>query len=215
MLAHPIYAQATQTIESTLSQIQTKAVVGNEADKRSLRVILAKFTSLKGNFAQNIYDMQGQELQSATGTLLLQKPQQLRWSIVSPDESLLIADGKAVYNVDPFLEQVTIMDQTSLTKSNPLMLLISDDPKQWEQVGVIKEGSNYTIISLSSDSPITKLVLGFNENNVLSSLLSYDRQQQQNSLAFSDVVLDSGVNKQDFMFKANNAWIVDDQRVSQ
>lgn len=186
--------------------------IGSEQGKANLREILGQFSTLKGSFTQTITDMQGEELQSASGELLLQKPQKLRWSVLSPDESLLIADGNAVYNVDPFLEQVTILDQAPLTHSNPLMLLISDQQSQWDQVAVQQQKNTYTVVSLQSDSPINKLVLRFNANNELTKLVSYDRQRQQNMLDFSNVVLNSGVSKQDFLFTANTSWVVDDQR---
>ncbi|MGK0371719.1 MAG: outer membrane lipoprotein carrier protein [Glaciecola sp.] len=144
---------SAQTPSETNSNVQSK--IGSEEDKASLRALLSQFTTLKGAFKQTIIDMQGEELQTASGELLLQKPQKLRWSVSSPDESLLIADGTSVYNVDPFLEQVTILDQAPLTQSNPLMLLISDQQSQWDQVAVQQEQSTYTIMSLRSDSPIT------------------------------------------------------------
>jgi outer membrane lipoprotein-sorting protein len=55
-------------------------------------------------------------------------------------------------------------------------------------------------------------VLRFNSNNELINLVSYDRQQQQNMLDFSNVVLNTGVSNKDFIFTANTSWVVDDQR---
>jgi outer membrane lipoprotein carrier protein len=185
---------------------------GSKEDKASLRSLLGQFSTLKGTFTQTIVDMQGEELQSASGELFLQKPQKLRWSVQAPDESLLIADGISVYNFDPFLEQVTIVNQAALTQSNPLMLLISDEPQQWDQVSVVKQENTYTIVSLTDNSPINRLILRFDAQNKLTSLVSYDRQQQANLLDFSDVVLNQQVSNDDFRFSANEGWIIDDQR---
>ncbi|MFT4652481.1 MAG: outer membrane lipoprotein carrier protein [Patiriisocius sp.] len=206
--------KSVKEISNLSKQVATDLAskIGSEQDKANLRQLLGQFSTLKANFTQTIIDMQGEELQNANGELLLKKPQKLRWSVLSPDESLLIADGTAVYNVDPFLEQVTILDQAPLTQSNPLMLLISDQQSQWDQVVVQQQESTYTIVSLQSDSPINKLVLRFNSNNELINLVSYDRQQQQNMLDFSNVVLNTGVSNKDFIFTANTSWVVDDQR---
>jgi outer membrane lipoprotein carrier protein len=215
-MSFTLHSQTTtlNDVEVKPASMQKQKALGSMADKASLREILSQFTNLKASFTQTIIDMQGQELQRAKGELLLQKPQKLRWSILSPDESLLIADGTAVYNVDPFLEQVTILDQAELTQSNPLMLLISNDQKQWDQVAVMQEGSDYTIVSLQVDSPITKLILKFNQENTLSSVISYDRQQQENTIILSNVRLNSTVDKKDFTFTLDEQWIVDDQRLS-
>ena len=195
-----------------VSQSKMVSEIGNASDKADLRLLLGKFTSLKGTFTQTIVDMQGEELQRADGMLLLQKPQKLRWSVMAPDESLLIADGSTVFNVDPFLEQVTIISQAELTQSNPLMLLISDEQSQWDQVAVLKQGNTYRLTSLQTDSSITQLILTFDSKNTLVELISYDRQQQQNSLNFSDVKLDMGVSDADFTFTVDEGWVIDDQR---
>ena len=225
----PVYAQA---IDKSAVQFQKSTIIyrddsqqpqsASEQDKMRLRLLLAQFTSLKAEFSQTIVDMQGEELQSASGELLLQKPQKLRWSVLSPDESLLIADGASVYNIDPFLEQVTILDQAPLTRSNPLMLLISDDQAQWNKVAVSQQLTSdvkienqdlaYNIVSLDANSPIEKLVLHFSPQGVLNSLVSYDRQQQRNTLQFSEVLLNSGVLDQDFVFTQKAEFIIDDQR---
>lgn len=208
----PVSAQQTSAIENALESPITSRVSGSSADKALLRAILGEFTTLSASFNQSITNMQGQELQQSVGEILLQKPQKLRWAVTSPEESLLIADGHTVYNVDPFVEQVTLLDQSSLTKSNPLMLLITDEEVQWAQVAVTKIQNSYTLISLASDSTISKLVLEFGMDRKLISIISLDRQQQQNKLTFSNVKHDLGIDNSDFTFTPNSTWIVDDQR---
>lgn len=209
-------SQANMLVQESriTEKTQTEAVAGSAADKAELRALLGDFASLSANFTQTINDMQGEELQVTSGKLLLQKPQKLRWEITSPDESLLIADGSSVFNVDPFLGQVTIVDQAQLTKSNPLMLLISDKQEQWDQVVVNKENMTFNIVSLQADSPIRKLKLSFSEENKLQSLVSIDRQQQQSNLQFDMVKLNQGLSQNDFRYTVEEGFIVDDQRAS-
>lgn len=204
----PVSAQQTN-VESSQ---EASSATNNSADKALLRQLLGEFTTLKASFKQTITNMQGQELQQSVGEILLKKPQKLRWAVTSPEESLLIADGQTVYNVDPFVEQVTLLDQSSLTKSNPLMLLITDEEAQWAMVAVTKSQNSFTLISLAADSPISKLVLQFGVNSKLLSIVSLDRQQQQNSLVFSNVEHDLGIDATDFTFTPNPTWILDDQR---
>jgi len=216
--ALPISLSAQETAIESTSQAQNKSVllsdsfVNNAADKATLRELLSEFTTLKASFTQTITDMQGLELQSSIGELVLKKPQQLRWEVSSPEASLLLADGNTVYNVDPFVEQVTLLDQSALTKSNPLMLLITDQETQWAQVSVLQNEKSFSIVSLMPDSPISRLVLNFGDDNKLLSLLSTDRQQQVNSLLFTDVKYDKETIDSDFTFTPESTWVVDDQR---
>jgi outer membrane lipoprotein carrier protein len=204
--------QVNEAQAPVLVNVGLNNITGNDSEKASLRALLGQFTTLKGSFKQTIVDMQGEELQSANGELLLQKPQKLKWTVLSPDESLLIADGTTVYNVDPFLEQVTLLDQAPLIQSNPLMLLVSDQQSQWDKVSVAQQENTFTLTSLRADSPVTKLILSFDTEKKLSTMVSYDRQQQQNRLDFSNVVLNENVSSQDFIFSADPDWVVDDQR---
>lgn len=211
-LTLPLKLDAQELSEQYSSEKLAKLNPGNKADKASLRALLANFTNLKATFNQTITDLQGQELQSSKGELLLQKPQQIRWITESPEESILVADGKTVFNVDPFVEQVTLLDQSTLTKSNPLMLLITDQESQWVQVAVTKENNAFTVISLAVDSPITKLILNFGKDNKLLSIVSIDRQQQQNKVAFTNVAYNTPTNKEDFSYTPKPSWVIDDQR---
>jgi outer membrane lipoprotein carrier protein len=208
----PVGAQQTNAEGNKLESPMSSRVSDSSEDKALLRALLGEFTTLSASFMQTITNMQGQELQQSVGELLLKKPQKLRWTVTSPEESLLIADGNTVYNVDPFVEQVTLLDQSSLTKSNPLMLLITDEEVQWAQVAVTKTKNSYTLLSLAPDSPISKLVLEFNMDRKLLSIVSLDRQQQRNKLIFSNVKHDLGIDATDFTFTPNSTWIVDDQR---
>ena len=211
IIVKTIDAQQTNAASNIDAQ-QTSAVADSAVDKALLRKLLDEFTTLKASFNQTITNLQGQVLQQSIGEILLKKPQKLRWTVISPEESLLIADGQTVYNIDPFVEQVTLLEQSSLTKSNPLMLLITNEEAQWAQVSVAKSQNSYTLVSLSPDSPISKLVLTFGDDRKLLSVVSLDRQQQQNSLIFSNVEHDVGIDEIDFTFTPNPTWIVDDQR---
>jgi outer membrane lipoprotein carrier protein len=213
----------TAKSEKNLTNKQEASLVqSNEStvDKKSLRSLLGEFSSLRADFTQIIKDMQGQELQNSSGSILLQKPMQLRWSVDKPEESMLLADGKTVYNIDPWVEQVTLLDQSDLTKSNPLMLLISDDESQWSQVNVSKlkveaqtrKKEIYTIISDDPNSSIVSLVLTFDKDKKLNSLESTDRQQQVNIVTFTDTQYNGATDSSKFSFNAPSTWSVDDQR---
>ncbi len=136
----------------------------------------------------------------------------LSWSVISPEASLIIADGETVYNVDPFVEQVTLMDQSSLTASNPLMLLISNNESQWAQVNVEKVDGDFVVRSLDVNASISLLILSFNDKDELSLLSSVDRQQQRNLIAFSNVQMNIPIPTGTFTYVPEDTWVIDDQR---
>lgn len=203
-------------LESQIKEAQvhqaTAQTATNTSAKTELRALLGKFSNLKANFTQEISDMQGQILQESSGMILLQKPQMLRWTVISPEESLLIADGDTVYNVDPFVEQVTLLDQKQLTASNPLMLLISDKEEQWSSVTIEKINGDFIVRTTDENAPVSIVVLSFNEQGQLTLLSSVDKQQQRNAISFSDISLNSKVAAGAFSFSPDESWVVDDQR---
>jgi outer membrane lipoprotein carrier protein len=205
---------STATSESELEANLQKA-------KAQLKLQLNHLETYSANFSQSISDINGKELQNSSGQLTLKTPNMLRWETLQPDETLLIADGSTVWNVDPFVEQVTIMEQTTITQNNPLMLLVSDDEQQWNAVDVksvdIKTDgdetnrSRFVVKSKEENANIVQLTIEFN-GNVLSSLQSTDRQQQKSLLVFSNIKQNEIVNPSLFSFEISDNYIIDDQR---
>ncbi|MFT5712503.1 MAG: outer membrane lipoprotein carrier protein [Glaciecola sp.] len=179
--------------------------------KAELKIKLSKLVSYSARFSQSISDITGKELQNSSGQLTLKTPNMLRWETQLPDEALLIADGTTVYSVDPFVEQVTVMQQASITQNNPLMLLVSDDQKQWNTVIVEKTQSRFVVISKDENANIVSLNIEFNGDE-LSRLQSTDRQQQKSLLVFSNIAQNQPVPQSLFTFDIPTNYIVDDQR---
>jgi outer membrane lipoprotein carrier protein len=179
--------------------------------KAELKIKLSKLISYSARFSQSISDITGKELQNSSGQLTLKTPNMLRWETQLPDEALLIADGTTVYSVDPFVEQVTVMQQASITQNNPLMLLVSDDQKQWNTVIVEKTQSRFVVISKDENANIVSLNIEFNGDE-LSRLQSTDRQQQKSLLVFSNIAQNQPVPQSLFTFDIPTNYIVDDQR---
>lgn len=179
--------------------------------KTELKIKLSKLVSYSARFSQSISDIMGKELQNSSGQLTLKTPNMLRWETQLPDETLLIADGTTVYSVDPFVEQVTLMQQASITQNNPLMLLVSDDEKQWNTVIVEKTQSRFVVISKDENANIVSLNIEFNGDE-LSRLQSTDRQQQKSLLVFSNIAQNQPLPQSLFTFDIPINYIVDDQR---
>lgn len=201
---------------SAMSTVANKASAAaqelpNVTAKAELKMKLSKLVSYSANFSQSISDISGKELQRSSGTLTLKTPNMLRWETQLPDETLLIADGTTVWNVDPFVEQVTVMQQKSLTQNNPLMLLVSDDEKQWNAVTVEKKESRFLVVSQDENANIVSLNIVF-DGDQLTRLQSTDRQQQKSLLIFSNIAQNQPVAQSLFSYEIPENYIIDDQR---
>ena len=74
--------------------------------KQQLKVKLSLLATYQANFTQTVVDIENTLLQQASGRIVLQQPNKLYWELFEPNESVLLADGDNIWNVDPFLEQV-------------------------------------------------------------------------------------------------------------
>lgn len=202
MSANAMSSTAKSATVSELPEITAKA---------ELKIKLSNLVSYSANFSQSISDISGKELQRTSGILTLKTPNMLRWETQMPDETLLIADGTTVWNVDPFVEQVTVMQQESITQNNPLMLLVSDDEEQWNAVSVAKKESSFVVASKDENANIVSLTIYFNGEQ-LTRMQSTDRQQQKSLLVFSNISQNQPVAQSVFSYDIPENYIIDDQR---
>lgn len=209
-------AQSTAQVSDTPETQSIKSLgitQGEQQAKARLQSILSETNTFKAAFEQRIVDNEGQLLQSAQGSIFLSKPNQMRWSTHFPDETLLVADGESVYNLDEAVEQLTIYTQNDIAQNNPLMLLVSDDESKWASVSVTQTSvkNQFAILSLSEDANIKSVVVSF-EKNKLIALESVDIQDQVNKLSFKDVSINIDLGTNAFSVDVPDFYIVDDQR---
>ena len=180
--------------------------------QQELRQKLLEISSYSANFVQIVQNEKGDELQQTSGKLSFGKPDKMRWEVLSPDESLSIIDGKHIYNIDPFVEQVTILNQASVIADNPLALLLNDNDDAWENVSVTREDNQYLIMSGASDANITELSLFFDELGNLNRFQTKDLQGQVNNLVFTDIKINPMLALENFIAQIPDGYVIDDQR---
>lgn len=180
--------------------------------KKQLRQKLVEISSYRASFVQTVNNALGEELQQTSGILSFGKPERMRWQVQTPDESLSIIDGKHIYNIDPFVEQVTILNQESVTADNPLALLLNDGDAAWEDVEVSQDGTTFVVVSTVSDANIRQLALFFDEQGNLSRFQTTDTQEQVNDLVFSDIQTNPMLALDHFTAVIPDGYEIDDQR---
>lgn len=213
----------TQTVEPLINT-NTNA----QQAPQQLKGLLADMTQFRANFSQKVMDAQQNVVHEAQGVLTMTRPNKLRWETSFPDETLLVADGEAVWNVDEFVEQVTVMAQASAIKDNPIVLLTATDDVSWDKFSIVEllvaqdnqsQGNSHSSLLRSfqvtpkeTGGQIVTLTLTFNEQHQLAAMNMLDAQQQISTLLFSDIETRFPLAADTFVVNIPESYIVDDQR---
>ncbi|MDC0602084.1 outer membrane lipoprotein chaperone LolA [Aliiglaciecola sp.] len=178
----------------------------------SLKALLKGLKTFKAQFKQTVNDAQGELLQESGGELSLKQPNLMLWQVIEPDENQMIADGQTLWYVDPFVEQVTAVQQAQSVANNPVVLLTDPDNTSWQDFSIHLLNDEYVIEALNPESQIARLILQFDKQGVLSSLRFIDRQQQISALQFSNIEQNQTITDDVFVFALPEGFEMDDQR---
>lgn len=170
---------------------------------------LKQFTS---HFSQTVSDMEGELLYTAEGELSVKRPDRFRWHTQQPDEELVVADGAALWVYNPFVEQVTVLDQQQAVDQSPLLLLTGDDPDNWSGYQVSREDNTFEVTSLDQDSNIARFTLSFDAKGQLLRFSVSERQGQSSEFLLSRFDSRARLDDAQFRFTVPDGVTVDDQR---
>ncbi|MFT6345438.1 MAG: outer membrane lipoprotein carrier protein [Paraglaciecola sp.] len=179
--------------------------------KQQLKVKLALLATYQANFTQTVVDIENTLLQEAEGRIILRQPNNLYWELFEPNESVLLADGTNIWNIDPFLEQVVVYGANAALENNPLILLTNPDSTQWQKFDVSRLDSQFIIKPRELNGGIESLRLVFN-GDTLIEIESQDGQQQKSLLLFSEIEQNHSLPADTFRFVMPEGYELDDQR---
>jgi outer membrane lipoprotein carrier protein len=179
--------------------------------KQQLKVKLALLATYQANFTQTVVDIENTLLQEAAGRIVLRQPNNLYWELFEPNESVLLADGTNIWNIDPFLEQVVVYGANAALENNPLILLTNPDSTQWQKFDVSRLDSQFIIKPRELNGGIESLRLVFN-GDTLIEIESQDGQQQKSLLLFSEIEQNHSLPADTFRFVMPEGYELDDQR---
>lgn len=209
MMMRKIAALCSALIISTAVLADSDSVQARDALKQQL----AGMQQYRADFSQKVVDNEGNLVHEAEGLLVMVRPDKLRWETAAPDETLLIADGESVWNVDSFVEQVTIMDQQNAVSDNPIILLTTQSEAVWDDFTIqYNNGAeSYLIAPLETGGQVQSLTLYF-DDGALTSLAMKDAQLQTSTLQFSNVETRFTPDASLFVIDVPDTYMVDDQR---
>ena len=176
-----------------------------EADGMALlEDYLANVLSMEAQFEQSLVDANDIVIEESSGTLLIRRPGQFRWSYSSPYEQLLMADGLNIWSYDVDLEQVTVKPQAELLANTPATLLggSRDVLEEFDYVDSFRDERGTVWLQLrprSTDNGFTLVDIGF-DNGVLQRMMFADSLDQTTLIALLDIRTNEPVAEDAFRF---------------
>jgi outer membrane lipoprotein carrier protein len=176
-----------------------------------LKKTLSTFSNFQAQYQQTILSNEGKALMQGAGTVTLKRPEKLRWQQNSPDETLLVSDGKQTYFYDEFAEQVTILNSQQLIQSTPFALLTSNSDSLWQQYEVVLDNNNFIISPIKTgQGQVERLELRF-EQNMIKEMRVIDRTGQTSVYLFNEQKINLSLADDVFNFTIPEGVLVDDQ----
>jgi outer membrane lipoprotein carrier protein len=167
--------------------------------------------TMRADFTQVVIDEEGRLDESATssGVFLLQRPGKFRWQVTEPNDQLLIADGKNLWNYDVELEQATVKAIDASLSATPAMLLSGED----DVLEAFKVKSTFATIfadlpvqwlelePVDTHNDFSKIRLGFSNNEIRLIELATNVGQVIR-IEFSNVTRNLELDEKLFIFSA-------------
>lgn len=113
-----------RTALAALAVLGASAHAGPSSDR--LRGLLEPMARFGAEFEQIVVGANGRTLQSARGTVHLERPGRLRWEVVAPYPQLIVSDGTDLIVFDPDLEQATVRPLAEAPRDTPGRLLTGE-----------------------------------------------------------------------------------------
>lgn len=144
-------------------------MLANASGRDQLNKFTQGLKSLRGGFAQQVYDAKGRLKTSSSGRVSMSRPNLFRWEYVKPYQQLIVADGKTVWIHEPDLKQVTKREQGSEEQNSPLTVLT--DPAKLDALFIARDGgltNGVEWLNLTpknkADAGVESARLGFKDN---------------------------------------------------
>lgn len=165
----------------------------------ALDTYLAGVKTLRAEFTQQVTDGRGANVQSATGSLVIQRPGKFRWELTPVNAAgtkqspqLMVADGKNLWFYDRDLDQVSVKPAATSLAATPASLL-SGDGKLEEFFTVRADGDRdglswVRVVPKRSDADFREVQIGFkgrDKGTELSRMVLKDKLGQTVRLEFN------------------------------
>jgi len=185
-------------------------VIAEGTEFTELKRLLVPISTLQANFEQTVKNEKGNLLQKLSGKVVLKKPAQFRWEVITPEPRLVVSDGQKVWDYDKELEQVAVQKLTRGQSRAPIYFLTGDvntldkDFKisfvSSKQGKCLKESDAcFELTPKRGEGSFQWIRIGFRNKN-LKEMQMLDQLDQYSQFIFQDVQLNGNVSVSQFRF---------------
>lgn len=153
--------------------------------QQELTTRLAKVNAFTANFKQTVISPDGDVLVEGKGDVAIKRPNLFRWNTKTPDENILISDGRTLWYYSPFIEQVTAMWLRDATEQTPFVLLTRNSAADWQKYNVSQTVDTFTLTPKSGASSMGKFIVTVAKNGEVRSFSVIEQDGQRSNFAFS------------------------------
>lgn len=181
------------------------------APKDELNQRLQQTEGFSADFSQQVISPEGDVVMEGEGEVEISRPSLFRWTTTTPDENVLVSDGKTLWYYSPFIEQVSIYWQEQATEQTPFILLTRNRASDWENYRVSQQGDVFTLIPTAVDSNQGKFELEIDKKGAVKGFSVIEQDGQNSTFKFNNIDLNKPKADR-FTFTIPNGVEVDDQR---
>jgi len=178
---------------------------------QDLQIRLSKVNSFHATFSQRVTNAEGTIIQQGKGKLWIKRPNFFNWQMILPDENVLISDGKTLWFYNPFIKQVTVTWLKDIINNTPFMLIMCNNPYDWQQYNIKQQDDNFKLTPKISNNNLKQFTITVTANGVIKVFSIIEQDGQKNTYFFKEQS-NSIINANKFKFSLPKSVTLDDQR---
>ncbi|AWS51086.1 MULTISPECIES: outer membrane lipoprotein chaperone LolA [Providencia] len=172
---------------------------------------LNKVNSFQASFSQKVTSPEGDLIQEGVGDLWLERPNLFNWNMTSPDESVLVSDGKNLWFYNPFVEQVTVTNLADATQDTPFLLITRNDPKDWKQYSIIQQGNTFDLKPKQTNGTLKRFSITVSPQGTIEQFSAVEQDGQTSAYQLKEQK-NGRIDASKFKFTVPKGVTLDDQR---
>lgn len=181
-------------------------------EAKVLKDKLAAFDQVHAEFVQVVTSREGAELNESAGEVSILRPGKFHWQVISPEEELIVSDGKTIWYYSPFIEQVTLIKFSDAIEGTAFALLAGADDKQWADYVVTQKDNIFMVSNSDPQAAKNTIIFEFNKSNNISKFMVIEELGQRSEFVLTHKALEKPLSDALFDFEIPAGVEVDDQR---
>lgn len=178
------------------------AITVPPADEK-LKTFLEGLETFSADFEQTLFNEFNETLETASGSVYLQRPGKFHWVYTAPYSQYLISDGTDLWIYDQDLEQVTVSTVTGTIEKSPAAVLAGDTDLGGDYIindlGHLDGADWMELASADPESQYNSIRLGFDGQRLVGMIL-FDNLGQTTRIVFSHDVRNGAIDPSLFQF---------------